>query len=96
MLTGELRTVLGWTVRVGVDPNPCSLRNFPMQANGAEMMRLACILGMEAGIKICAPVHDAILIEAPSEAIAEQVCIMQGSWQRRAPMCLAVLSFGQM
>ena len=48
-----------------------------MQANGAEMLRLACILGMEAGIKICAPVHDAILIEADSDAIDEQVRLMQ-------------------
>ena len=41
------------------------------------MLRLACILGVEAGVKICAPVHDALLIEAPSEAIAEQVRSMQ-------------------
>ena len=36
-----------------------------MQANGAEMLRLACIIATEKGIKICAPVHDALLIEAP-------------------------------
>jgi hypothetical protein len=77
MLTGELRTVFGWTVRPGVDPNPRSLRNFPMQANGAEMLRLACMFGVEAGITICAPVHDAILIEADSDAIAERVRLMQ-------------------
>jgi hypothetical protein len=41
------------------------------------MLRLACMFGVEAGITICAPVHDAILIEAPSDAIAEQVRIMQ-------------------
>jgi hypothetical protein len=34
-----------------------------MQANGAEMLRLACIGGIEAGIKIGAPVHDAVVIE---------------------------------
>ncbi|MGZ4979610.1 MAG: hypothetical protein ACXV8O_20945 [Methylobacter sp.] len=36
-----------------------------MQANGAEMLRLACCLMTERGIKVCAPVHDAVLIEAP-------------------------------
>ena len=36
-----------------------------MQANGAEMLRLACIIATEKGIKVCAPVHDALLIEAP-------------------------------
>ena len=40
--------------------------NFPMQANGAEMLRLACCLATERGIAVCAPVHDALLIEAPA------------------------------
>ena len=52
---------------------PRFLRNFPMQANGAEMLRLACCLVVEAGIKVCAPVHDAILIEAPLDELDEAV-----------------------
>ena len=39
------------------------------------MLRLACSYTVEAGVKVCAPVHDALLIEAPEEkldwAIAE-------------------------
>jgi hypothetical protein len=35
-----------------------------MQANGAEMLRLACCMVTEAGIRVCAPLHDALLIEA--------------------------------
>ena len=49
MLTGALHTVFGWHVHVGENPNPRSLRNFPMQANGAEMLRLACCLATERG-----------------------------------------------
>jgi DNA polymerase I len=64
MLTGRLRTVFGWTVHAGDEPNPRSLRNFPMQGNGAEMMRLACCLATERAIGLCCPVHDALLIEA--------------------------------
>ncbi len=77
MLFGQLKTVFGWTGRPGANPNPRSLRNFPMQANGAEMLRLACIMGIAAGIKICAPVHDAILIEAPEAEIEGHVRAMQ-------------------
>jgi DNA polymerase I-like protein with 3'-5' exonuclease and polymerase domains len=66
MLHGYLETVFGWRVHVGPDANPRSLRNFPMQANGAEMMRLACCLATERGITVCAPVHDALLVEAPA------------------------------
>jgi DNA polymerase-1 len=41
MLSGSLHTVFGWHVHIGEKVNPRSLRNFPMQANGAEMLRLA-------------------------------------------------------
>src|SRR5262249_10870163 len=57
LLTGKLMTVFGWAVHVGKDANPRSLRNFPMQANGAEMLRLACSEATEQGIGVCAPVH---------------------------------------
>src|SRR5271166_3812359 len=69
MLLGRLHTVFGWTVRVGADANPRSLRNFPCQANGAEMLRLACSLTTERGISIVAPVHDAVMVEGPADSI---------------------------
>jgi DNA polymerase I-like protein with 3'-5' exonuclease and polymerase domains len=75
MLFGKIWTVFGWHVHTASESNPRMLINFPMQANGAEMLRLACCLATERGIKVCAPVHDAILIEASLEdldmAIAE-------------------------
>ncbi len=73
MLNNKLWTVFGWTVRTGDNPNPRFLRNFLMQANGSEMLRLACCLLTENGIRVCAPVHDAVLIEAPISSI-EEVC----------------------
>ena len=65
MLHGKLWTVFGWTIHVGENVNPRFLRNFLMQANGAEMLRLACIQLADKGISVCAPIHDAVLIEAP-------------------------------
>jgi DNA polymerase I len=53
--------------------NPRSLRNFPMQANGAEMLRLACCLGIEQGLELCAPIHDAILICSPLDRLEADV-----------------------
>lgn len=73
MLSNQLRTVFGWCVHVGSDANPRSLRNFPMQANGAEMLRLACCLATESGIAVCAPVHDALLVEAAAREIDDAV-----------------------
>jgi DNA polymerase I len=77
MLNGRLHTAFGWYVRVPRDSNARSLRNFPMQANGAEMLRLACCVGTEQGIEICAPVHDAVLICAPLERLDDDVATMQ-------------------
>ena len=73
MLHGAVRTVFGWPVHIGGQVNPRSLRNFPMQANGAEMLRVACCLATEREIEVCAPVHDAVLICAPNERLEEAV-----------------------
>jgi hypothetical protein len=73
MLYGHLHTVFGWTIHIGSEVNPRSLRNFPMQANGAEMLRLACVFAVERGLRICAPVHDALLIEAPLTILDQEV-----------------------
>lgn len=64
-LGGKLWSVFGWNIHVEGEFNNRSLRNFPMQANGAEMLRLACIYLTDTNIRVCAPVHDALLIEAP-------------------------------
>jgi hypothetical protein len=77
MLTGGLQTVFGWKIHTVGGDNPRSLANFPMQANGAEMMRLACCLATEAGVTVCCPVHDAILIEGDVYRIDEAVELTQ-------------------
>jgi hypothetical protein len=77
MLTGSLHTVFGWRVRVSALTTERSLRNFPMQANGAEMLRLACCLATEQGIEVCAPVHDAVLICAPLNRLEADVACMR-------------------
>jgi DNA polymerase I len=72
-LNGKLHAVFGWAVHLGENVNPRSLRNFPLQANGAEMLRLACCAATEKGIRVCCPVHDALLIEAEDSAIEDAV-----------------------
>jgi DNA polymerase-1 len=69
VLHGKLQAVFGWAVHLSENVNPRSLRNFPLQANGAEILRLACCMATEAGLRICCPVHDALLIEAADRDI---------------------------
>jgi hypothetical protein len=74
---GHQHTVFLWWNRI--DPrnvagaNPRSLQNFFMQANGAEMLRLACILATETGVRISAPVHDAVMIVSSLDTIDSDV-----------------------
>src|SRR5664279_2664854 len=34
-------------------------------AQPAEILRIACMLATEAGIEVCMPVHDALLVNTP-------------------------------
>ena len=70
-LRGELQTGLGWKWQVLGTDSINSISNWPMQSNGAEMLRIACCLATERGIEVCTPVHDALLVQAPVEAIQE-------------------------
>ena len=73
-LTGRLSTVFGWPQHFTDGAvRPTALRNYPMQGNGAEMLRLACCLATEAGVEVCAPVHDALLVEGPAGELEDVV-----------------------
>jgi DNA polymerase I-like protein with 3'-5' exonuclease and polymerase domains len=89
VLTGELTTVFGWNVHVRAGFNPRSLRNFPMQGNGAEMLRLGCCLASERGIEICAPIHDAVLIFASVDRVGEAVVTTRAAMAEASKVVLA-------
>jgi hypothetical protein len=63
MLARRIESVFGWPLRISTSPNERTLYNFPMQAGGAEMLRLAAWRLCEAGIIPCMLVHDGILFE---------------------------------
>jgi DNA polymerase I-like protein with 3'-5' exonuclease and polymerase domains len=88
MLGGRLHTCFGWQVHAGDDPNPRSLRNFPMQATGAEMMRLACCLATERGLAVCGVVHDALLVEASLDAIEDVTARTQTAMEDASTLVL--------
>ena len=71
-----LETVFGRRIQYppgcNAEINDRSILNWPMQSHGAEMMRLGVSMAVEAGLMICAPIHDALLLEAPIDEIDEQ------------------------
>ena len=87
--TGVMRTAFGWHHRTGtVEFNDRSIRNWPIQAAGADILRIACIMAHRRGIKLLAPVHDAVLIEAPTERIDADVALMREIMRRASRIVL--------
>lgn len=77
--TGIMRTAFSWTHHLGIvgAVNVRSVRNWPVQAAGADVLRISCILGTRHGVRLIAPVHDAVLIEAPIDRIDRDVARMR-------------------
>jgi DNA polymerase I len=82
LLSGSMTSVFGWQRRIGREPNVRSIMNFPMQSGGAEMLRVAAIAATEAGLEVCCPIHDALLIAAPVERLDDDIATMQALMSR--------------
>jgi DNA polymerase family A len=75
---------LGWPIEIkGFDDRRGTYLNFPMQANGAEIMRLATIYIIDAGLELCAIIHDAFMILSPADRIDGDMSSL-GECMRRA------------
>jgi DNA polymerase-1 len=77
MLKRGCESVFGWPLHITTSPNQRTLYNFPMQANGAEMLRLAAWRLCESGLVPSMLVHDGILLELRNEEeVAHTIEIM--------------------
>jgi DNA polymerase-1 len=90
MQTGRVETAMGWSYNIGIVGmiNERSVRNWPIQSLGADILRIACILAARHGIKLLAPIHDAVLIEAPIDRIEADVALMQEIMRRASRIVL--------
>lgn len=86
---GFIDTAFGWRLRVTPRTSAPTLMNFPLQANGAEMLRIACVLAAEAEIELLAPAHDAVLIEADDDEIEAKVASMRSAMAQASRIVLA-------
>jgi DNA polymerase-1 len=67
----EISTPLGWVMQCPPGINPRTVRNFPIQSTGAEILHVASVLAERRGIEIVAPIHDAFLAEADADRAEE-------------------------
>jgi hypothetical protein len=85
---GELHSLFGWQRFVSEGFNPRSIRNWPCQTLGFEILMLAAIMLTEAGVEVCCPAHDAFLIKAPLDRIDAHVELAREIMQDVAKMVL--------
>jgi DNA polymerase I len=87
--TGVLWTPMGWQCRTGITEfNGRSIINWPTQATGTDILRLAFVWAARHEIELCAPVHDALLIQAPIERIEADVALTREIMRRASRVVL--------
>ena len=67
----EVSTPFGWVMQCPPGINARTVRNFPIQSSGSEVLHVACVLAERRGIQLVAPVHDAIMAQATIEQAEE-------------------------
>lgn len=82
MLTSQMTAPMGWHLHIVGEPNPRAIQNWIMQASGAEMMRAAVVKMARAGLTLCATAHDAIMILAPLDRLADDVRLAREIMER--------------
>jgi DNA polymerase-1 len=74
-LDRSAHTRFGWPINVPPEPNERSFMNFPLQAHGADILRILCCDLTESGFSVCYPLHDAVGVEVDlgteKEAVTE-------------------------
>lgn len=84
----KIDTVFRWPMHVTGRTKPNTISNFPMQANGSEMLRWACCYATERGIEVHAPVQDALLVGGAAEDIEAVVAATKESMAKASDLVL--------
>jgi DNA polymerase I len=92
LASGYMKSRLRWTLKVHPDTRETSLLNYPMQVTGSEIMQRAVYLAQQAGVEVCCPVHDALLIHAKSEDIAHHAWLTKEAWRKASEDLLSGFS----
>jgi hypothetical protein len=86
--SGTVRSVFGWEMHVGSDATERSMRNWPIQTAGSEILRAACVLADQVDVGLLMPMHDAVMIEAPLAEIDRAVALTRECMKRASRLVL--------
>jgi DNA polymerase I len=89
LASGRMWTCFGWTRHLDHSDSINSLQNWAIQSHGAEILRTAAVWADKYGLQLVGTVHDAILLEAPSERISRDVELLQEIMLRASRVVLS-------
>jgi DNA polymerase-1 len=70
---GFARTGYGWRMQLTGDTDWKTMLNWPIQSAGADILRFAVIGMVRNGIRVAAPIHDAVLTVCREDEVDEHV-----------------------
>jgi hypothetical protein len=74
--TGQV-SCLDWSMKVGLHTKPKSIKNWPVQAAGADILRRTCLALGEADINVIFCQHDSIMVELKAENYKDSCELVQ-------------------
>jgi DNA polymerase I len=86
---GKIETVFGWQMAVDDETPENTLRNFPVQGAGAEVLRYAHLLLWQNNVRVVAPVHDAFLIRSNASELEDVVNVTRRCMERASESVLS-------
>jgi hypothetical protein len=84
----KIETYYGWRLVVSSATKATTLMNYPIQGNAGEITHLALIYAVEAGLRICAVIHDALVAECEGGREAETIEVLRDVMQRASRQIL--------
>jgi DNA polymerase I-like protein with 3'-5' exonuclease and polymerase domains len=84
----ELGTPFGWFMQCPPGINPRTVRNYPIQSTGSEILHVGAILAERRGIPIVATIHDAMIAESNLEKINETSAALDRAMRDAASIVL--------
>jgi DNA polymerase I-like protein with 3'-5' exonuclease and polymerase domains len=85
---GWIRSRLGWQCHVLSEAKPTSLMNWQMQTHGSDMLKAAAVMATKQRLSIVAPIHDALLLEAPTQGWQDHARALRTTMERASELIL--------
>jgi hypothetical protein len=85
---GLIRTRYGWQMHVTDQATRNTLLNWRIQAAGGDVLRLAIIGLVRKGIRVAAPIHDAVLTVCDEVEVEQHVATVQRIMRKAAKVSI--------